>query len=235
MIVVGDYIDKRSKPLWDEILSSGITIRILESPEPNYMCRFDDEQAIIYVSYPPDTASFAHELLHIKLYKNNIRIGSCLYEAIKINQLEKFFTESTKGVIVNCMEHVKMLPQFLEMGYQNSQFITDYDSKKLTIREYYSLCQWYKNDQPAARDRFIGKYCAMRADNNPFHVYFYLYLLLSILDRKLYKIVRAFWNEWERCDVNSNNDEAEGKWVDIINKFVGNISKLVQHLCIEKK
>lgn len=124
------------------------------------------------------------------------------------------------------MEHVKMLPQFLKMGYQNSQFIMDYNSKKLTFCDYYYLCKWYKQDKMTARDRFIGTYCAMRADNNPFHIYIHLYLLLFILDRKLFKIVRAFWNEWLRYDTIKQPEFIEPSYSQIISNFVHSLANV---------
>ena len=120
--------------------------------------------------------------------------------------LKDVITKDTIDVITNCMEHVKMLPQFLAMGYENSEFIDDYESSKFGFTEFGILCYWYAANRLPAMDRFIGTYCVMRADNNTAHKYGIMFHLMRLLDRPLLIIVEKFWDEWLQYDTNKHRE-----------------------------
>jgi len=78
-------------------------------------------QATIY--YNPkiiDNESIAHELLHIKLKRYNYVIGNHIYFSCLNNpKLQKIFNKFLCDYIGNCLDHFKMYPEYLEMGYRS--------------------------------------------------------------------------------------------------------------------
>lgn len=227
MIDVSPYIDTRNKALWEELNSSNYTIRLQESTEPNYGSYCQDKNVIIYVlPSKPSCASFAHELLHVKYHIGGVTAGGCLKRMILQDQvLVDVLTQDTIELIANCMEHVKMLPQFLAMGYANYEFIDDYESSKLSLRELFRFYIRCISNRLYKMDRFIGKYCAMRADNNPAHKYGIVFFFMRLLDKPLFIIVEKFWDEWLQYDTNRHREIWEPDYGILVADFVHSLSK----------
>lgn len=225
MIDVKPYIDRRNAALWETVKHSGFFISVEESTEPNYGCYCKGKEAIIYVIVSePNYASFAHELLHIKFRIEGMLAGSCLKRMMREDPiLKEVISLETIDVITNCMEHVKMLPQFLAMGYNNSEFIADYNTKKLNLEGLSILCNWYVADRLRAMDRFIGTYIAIKADNNPTHKYGIYLVLLRLIDSELYKIVECFWTNWLNYDTEKKREIWEPDYGSIISYFVNTL------------
>ncbi len=116
-----------------------------------------------------------------------------------------------------------MLPQFLAMGYSNSEFISDYNSCKMNLSDYATLCNRYFIDKVPAMDRFIGTYCAMRADNNPKHNYNTYFMLMKCLNKPLFEIVEHFWEEWLKYDTDKQREIWEPDYGLIISNFVNEL------------
>ena len=227
MIDINAYLDYRNKALWEELNSSDYTIRLAESTEPNYGCYCQDKNAIIYV-LPTNIscASFAHELLHVKFRKDGVLAGGCLKRMILENTvLNDVLTKDTIDVIANCMEHVKMLPQFLAMGYANYEFLADYESSKCSLDDLCIICNCYTANRLLAMDRFIGTYCAMRADNNPAHKYGIMFFLMRLSDKSLFIIVEKFWDDWLQYDTNRQRERGKPDYGQLVGNFVHSLSK----------
>lgn len=231
MIDSAPYLDKRNVALWEELNRSDFSIVIKESNELNYGCYCQNKDAVIYVlTSKPNPASFAHELLHLKYRIKGMLAGCCLKRMIQEHPLLKdVVTEDTVDVVTNSMEHVKMLPQFLAMGYSNSEFVSDYYVSKMYLFEYGDLCCRYARNRKLGVDRFIGKYCAMRADNNPDHSYNLYFGLMKQLDKSLYGIVERFWNDWLEYDTEKQREVWEPDYgllnLDFINALGDYVDK----------
>ena len=219
------YMDNRNAALWEEVNHSDLILTIEESDEPNYKCYYRANIATIYVlPSKPDPASFAHELLHVKMFVDGITAGCCLKRTIQEHPvLKDIITLETIDVITNCMDHVKMLPQFLAMGYSNSEFIDDYNSYKMNLTEFIALCRLYIKNQKHAMDRFLGTYCAMRADSNPKHKYNTYFMLMRRLNKPLFEIVERFWNQWLQYDTEKQREIWEPDYGPIISNFVNEL------------
>ena len=74
-------------------------------------------------------------------------------------------------------------------------------------------------------DRFIGKYCAMRADNNPTHKYGVMFFLMRQFDKRLFLIVEKFWDEWLQYDTNRHREIWEPDYGQLVDDFVHSLSK----------
>ncbi len=125
-IYLDKLLDKRNINLWDS-LSKLHKIELADSMEPNYITHFLNEKITIYIQ--PDNycpAAFTHELLHIFLKSNKVNIAFDLDNRIaESEKLFYVFSNRLKEHIGNCLEHSKMLPIYLELGYEEQLFISD--------------------------------------------------------------------------------------------------------------
>lgn len=232
VIDVTPYIDKRNIALWDELKSSDLSITIEKSNEPNYGCINEGTNIKILVPLSnPNPASFAHELLHIRFRKNGVFAGGCLKQTILEHPLLKdIISEGTLDSIANSMEHVKMLPHFLNMGYERSEFLADYNESKFDISECQLFCLLYESERLSIIERILGTYCAMRADCNPAHNYDECYSLLKSIDEYLYSIIEKFWGDWLQYDVEKKRDFLEPDYGPMISDFVHRLADYISEI-----
>lgn len=211
MIDSAPYIDKRNVALWKELNRSDFSIVIEESNEPNYGCYCQKKDATIYVlTSKPDPASFAHELLHIWLkYIKKVCVSGAL-RFFNSSPAGIFFDDGLHESIANNMEHSKILPLFIKMGYRDEDFISDYFMDKLQENELRDIERNLKTGlfrkayNIAAVRYYIGKFIAVMADNNSINYKSRLERLKS-LEPNLYSILDAFWSAWQSYDINSDN------------------------------
>lgn len=208
MINVADYIDNRNAQLWQEIKVS-VQVRIEPSTEPNYGCYWESKDSvIIFVTNTPNPASFAHELLHIKLSIDGLRAGGCFRTVMQQNKvLGSIFTKGAIDHVTNCMEHVKMLPYFLNLGYANEDFLSDYHKSRMN--SFYLLfikCQFLYGNRRWAFTQLICSVIAMMSDNNPGHEYSKCYRRIAAFAPELYSAISDFWNEWLAYDITKTDE-----------------------------
>ena len=139
-----------------------------------------DKKTIIYV--PNDnlnSASFAHELLHVYLRSKKVFIGSGFALSIKENKvLSRIISEKLIEHVGNCLDHIKMYPVFIKLGYNQTEFIADYFVDKLTNKDIEDIKNhlvekriFRKVYNASAIDFFIGKFFAANACPNDFFDY----------------------------------------------------------------
>lgn len=222
---LNSLLDERNSELWNN-LNNAHKITLEPSFEPNFITNFKDDKITIYVVEDDlSPADFTHELLHIKLKSNGLDIGRDLNKKIEENEkLFYLFSTDLKDHISNCLEHIKMLPIFIDLGFKNSQFLSDFKSKKMSMGQMQEIALRYREngiyDREAA-DSFIGLFFAMKADNNRMNKYDILYKKLSKLDKKLYKSLVDFWEDWLSFDYNDKNDNYD----DIIDYFIEDLNE----------
>ena len=155
-------------------------------------------------------ASFAHELLHIQLKVKKVFIGSELTIYLKgMPRLNRMFPDALLEHIGNCLEHVRMFPDYLKLGYESKDFISDYSENKLTDAELMELKLYYKSNRVysiTAISQFIGKYFAAKACPNETHDYANRLEELRKVDRKLYTVLDNFMNAWLKLNIEIEED-----------------------------
>lgn len=167
--------------------------------------------------------------MHIKLKSNGLNIGKDLNNKIEENErLYPLFSTVLKDHIGNCLEHTKMLPIFVNLGFKNSQFISDCNSKKMSPRQMKDLKGVY---DAGAVDCFIGNFFAMKADNNRMNKYGDIYKNLAKLDTKLLKTLIDFWEDWLSFDYNDQNDN----YNDIIQYFIEDLNNWIENKTVIQK
>lgn len=220
--ILSELIDLRNEKLWD-IVSNKYTIELQPAANNEYSCYTQGMNAIIYI--PLDKiciSSFTHELLHIYINCKEVYISDLLSLSISIYpQLKQIISLPLIEHIGNCLNHIKMLPLYLEMGFKREEFILDYHTHKCEDYEI-DLIQsnWSTNTQ--AIDYYIGKFTAIKADANNSFNYSGSFNRLKEIDAILYNILETFVKEWQGFDI--ENHDPLSSYRDIVDTFYANLN-----------
>lgn len=223
-------LDERNTPLWIE-LKSHYNIRFEFSTNNEYACFSKDNDAVFHiVKSNPCKDSFTHEMLHVYLRRKGCFIGAGLKMTIAQSRiLTSIFSFALLEHIGNCLDHVKMLPLYLELGFTREKFLLDYHLNKCTPEDLISIKKNYKSGRvfnPIAVDNFIGKYFAMAADPNPALEYSQQMKALSKIDPLLYQILKQTWENWKAVKLTFDADEIMD-YHPILSEFYENLKKWI--------
>lgn len=225
-------IDNRNLELWNSLWNVH-EIEIRKEQRPDYLAFSKNGKTIIFVpSDSLDAASFTHELLHIYLRTKQVFIGGSLKLSIKKSEkLSKMFSDNLIDHIGNCLDHIKMLPEFLRLGYCEKDFISDYSTNKLTPEEIAKISRHFSTSilfkrvyNASAIDFFIGKYFAANSCPNKTFDYQRQLLDLKKIDPDLFQILETFLLDWKNYDYN-DTDPITGSYHSLLFDFIGNLEK----------
>lgn len=225
-------VDDRNINLW-EALNTTYEITIQREKRDTYAAFTQNGKATIYVPLDKrDPASFTHELLHIYLKTKEVYIGGALKLFVTQDPtLSKILSENLLEQIGNCLEHVKMLPKFLEMGFKSQDFISDYSVNKLNQQEIRALKKHFKTRalfkkyyNSSAIDLYIGKYFSARACPNKLFNYENGLQELKGIDIELFQILETFNRDWDKYDYN-DRDPVTRDYHDFLSDFVNGLIK----------
>lgn len=225
-------IDNRNLGLWNYLIMVH-DIEIRKEKRPDYLAFSKSGKTIISVPYDNiDPASFTHELLHIYLRTKEVFIGGGLTLSIKESGiLSRIFSDNLIEHIGNCLEHIKMLPEFLDLGFNENDFLSDYSVNKLTdeeilkIKRHYTTTILFKKVYNAsAVDFFIGKYFAASSCPNKSYDYQSQLKELEKIDPDLFQILETFLNDWKSFDYN-DTDPITGSYHSLLFDFIENLEK----------
>ncbi|MBQ3579842.1 MAG: hypothetical protein II975_02475 [Bacteroidales bacterium] len=230
---VSPYIDNANCDLWNAF-SSRFNISVEYGIEKYCECHLEQNNFTIYVPWndKPSPDSLTHELLHLYLPSKNIRIGDDM-ESMFRNQYPHclIFDKELYDHISNCLEHVKMLPVFLKMGYSCESFLYDYHDCKFTYSEVVYIKFFYKSGIFKVRVNtksvryYIAKFFAAKADVNPKNNYIKQLQRLQKIDSVLYSILDTFWDDWMKYDIESPRDILEDDYHQLISNLNEGIIK----------
>jgi hypothetical protein len=222
---ISKLIDKRNESLWDEI-NSKYQVDLQPSSNSEYACYSKSNTVTFFVptdNYCPD--SFTHELLHVYIRLKEVYIGSNLILRINSSRvLQRVFNDRLLEHVSNCLDHIKMLPVYLGMGFGKDKFLLDYYDNKCTDYELANIKRYYKNGNrfnSQAVETFIGKFFAVKADPNDSYDYLSCLTKLKKIDEKLYKTLDDFVISWQNYDLDST---------DIFNSYRNLVDKLYEEL-----
>lgn len=198
------YLDHRNQALWNEI-SSHFHLDFQYGADGYKVFTSSTNEATIYLPYgPPCKESLTHELLHLLLAKRGIHITGSLAIQLCEPIFDGIFQPGLAEHIGNCLNHVKMLPKYLSMGFDRQKFIQDYDQPKLCNEELAAIQGLYAipgTSWGAIADLYVGRYFAMKACPNPVFDYSHKLSTLNQIDQELFAILEICWQEWELYDV----------------------------------
>ncbi len=165
-----ELLDYRNQNLWNEI-QKNYNITFENSFSNEYSCFTQNKDVIFYIDKDNlCKSSFTHEMLHVYLRHKDCYISGGLNNTIRQNSTLSFmFSSELLDHMGNCLDHIKMLPIYLNLEFKKEKFILDYYEHKCTLEELKLLKQNYKihsSINPKAVDFFIGKLFAIFADPN---------------------------------------------------------------------
>ncbi len=223
-------LDDKNINLWN-YLNTVQVISIEKQNRDDYLVYTEGNTSIIYVQTENlNSASFTHELLHILIKVKGISVGGCLFNLTRGNSvLTQIFSNDLIDHIGNCLEHIKMLPEFLSLGYKVEEFIDDYHSDKLTSENVSLLTSTFctrrffsKSYNGRAVDCFIGGYFAAKACPNIIMDHSLSLFKLKRINPELYVILDDFLLAWHEFDI-VNQDILTRSYRNLVIDFVANI------------
>ena len=150
-----------------------------------------------------------------------VYIGSNLILKISTSKiLQRIFNGRLLEHIGNCLDHIKMLPIFLEMGFHKEKFLLDYDDNKCTEAELLDIKKHYKIGSHytiQAIEIFVGKFFAVKADPNETYDYKNCLIMLKKIDEKLFMVLNDFVVSWMKYDLDSK--DIFNSYRDLVDNF----------------
>jgi hypothetical protein len=199
------FLDNRNLELWNR-LNSRYKILLALSPDKTYSSFVKGETATIFVPLDDYCAdSFTHELLHIYLHSKEVFIGAHIKLIVRSNHiLSQIINEDLGDHISNCLEHEKMFPIYLQLGYDKKKLISDFYLPKCNPDE---IKLFGPNLRPGSSIRnaltnvYIGRFFAVKACPNRSFDYSSCIVAFKQADHRLFKILEEFWDAWVRYDI----------------------------------
>jgi len=219
-----NLVDYRNKSLFEELNKKyTISIKIVNDAQ-FYSAESINNTSTIFVPRSNFCkASFTHELLHIYIRSKDIFMGSFLSRKISSSKyLSKVFSNRLVDHIGNCLDHLKMLPIYLELGYEKNKFLFDFAQNKCTDQEIKSIKdQWNigNNISKQAFDLYLGKYFA--ATSCPNHKFDYDECLNSLksINSELYSINEKLTTRWQAMKIDPD-DFLDDDYIDIGSDYI---------------
>jgi hypothetical protein len=208
-------IDCRSEDVWNKV-QEHYKIDLKFHGDDRYTCSYehDGNEVTIYVTennYNPNY--FAHEVFHLYIRLQGSDIGKLLIANFRANKLLwKIFNESLIHQITNSLEHSKMLPIYVEHGFDENQFIVDYGLPLADHFDIFKITIDLPDNSIASQNaagEFIAIFYSMKAASNSKIDYTDLFDSLKTIDETLYKILDDFWIEWVNYDVTKDSHKLE--------------------------
>ena len=195
-----ELIDFRNEKLWSD-LNEKYKILFKDSYNGEYSCYSENENIIFYiVNTNLCKASFTHEMLHVYLRMKDCFIGAGLKNTILQSKiLSSMLSFELLEHMGNCLDHIKMLPIYLNMGFEKEKFILDYNTHKCSPEELSSIKRNYKIGKKVnskAVDLYIGKFFAMSADPNESFDYSIQFDVLQKIDPLLFRLNKRMIDFW---------------------------------------
>jgi len=227
-----ELIDSRNEELWNS-LNKKYNITFKDSNNGEYSCYSENDDITFYImSNNLCKDSFTHEMLHVYLRMNDCFIGAGLKNTICQNKiLTSMLSIDLLEHMGNCLDHIKMLPLYLDMKFEREKFILDYNTHKCTPEALTFLKRNYKQGgkvNAKAVDLYIGKFFAMIADPNNSYDYSNELESLKRIDPLLFKINKRMIDFWSEIKIKNRqifDDDYHSVLFEYYDNFLTWISK----------
>jgi hypothetical protein len=223
-----ELLDYRNQNLWTEI-SKNYNISFENSPSREYSCFTQNRNVIFYIDKNNlCKSSFTHEMLHVYLRCKDCYISGGLNNTIRQNStLSSMFSSELLEHMGNCLDHIKMLPIYLNLGFEKEKFILDFDENKCTSAELNNLKQNYKIYSSINRnavDFYIGKLFAILADPNTEFDYSKELEEFKIIDPILFEANNKMIEHWKEIKV-ENRQIFDDDYHSVLFEYYQNLEK----------
>ena len=232
-IRIEDLLDTRNKGLYDYV-SHSLKFSLKETDDPYYGIFTKDNCAELHIPKgEASPSSFAHELLHAELKIKGVHISTKLSVSER-PLLVPIFSEDLSDHITNVLEHRKMYPKFISMGYREDDFLADAHFPILELQDAYSLVAKLKDGNgryyPKGIDLFIGKYLAAICSCFSFFNYEKELQFLKTSEPALTSILDALVTRWDKYDIEKEGDPLADSCLLISYDFLNEIEEWVKTL-----
>lgn len=213
-------------------------IKLHYCTENNYGVFIRNGEACIYIPVNNySSASFTHELLHILL---SVAYGVNIGGAIKLQKNESKYLRSVisdelADHITNILEHRKMLPLFIGLGYDRMSFLSDPNHPVLTNKEVEEFKTLYKkktifrkNISHDVVDCFIGKYMAAQGACIGAFDYSSQLSEMHRIEPKLCAIMDSLLSRWDNYDETKEDNVLSDSYNWIAYVFLNEIEEWVK-------
>lgn len=225
-----ELIDFRNQKLWSQIQESH-TIEFEDSLNEEYSCYSQSTNIIFYINKNNLCKdSFTHEMLHVYMRMKEFYFGSSITNLFAGSRvLNSIISPALIEHIGNCLDHVKMLPIYLEMDFDREKFILDYNSYKCTDEEINQFQKIYKKGNKinnGAVDPYIGRIVSILADPNDKFDYSTHIEKLKKIDPLLFRIVERLINHTKELKL-ENIQLLDDKYLTVTGNFYENLKKWI--------
>lgn len=217
------FIDSRGKQLLAE-LRKDLQIEFIEGELE--FCHMNINGNKVKIFYNPllvDNESVIHELLHADLIKYRYEIGNNIFLLAQDEPvIKEVFTKFLCDYIENCLDHYKMFPKYIEMGYNPEKFLWKGVKEKCTIDQINDLTLNFGEVYFAnSINKYIGYLISIYADHidNDYSEHL---TLLKQKDDVLFDITTRFWESWMVFDI-KNIDPINNSYLMMTFLFAGEI------------
>jgi len=224
---IDEHLDKHNKQLLSEVRNKmSVKFEIFNKPYfENYSI---NDNVIIYINPKVfNNSSVAHELLHAWFRGLGLHGSNMIY--LSAREKPKFsvvFDKKLCDHIGNCMEHYKIYPKFLEMGYASKDFLSS-KGMQCDINSIRKLCIQRNGIYSVKHlNNYIGFLISIYADHLPNDYSRHLALIQGI-EPKLFDIVSEFWQAWKEVDI-ENPDPITRTDFDAIHSFIMNVEDWIE-------
>ena len=230
-------LDSRNSSLFEE-LKKNYEIEVeLVNHTNDYGCYSINNTSTIYVPKSNIcTDSFTHELLHVYLRSKEIFIGARLKRLIQPSRtLSIIYLEPLLEHIGNCLDHIKMLPIYIDLGFDKRKFLVDYESNKCTIQEVDQIKRYWKQGiiyNAQVIEFYLEKYFAAKACPNENIDYENSLKGLNQIDEKLFSINEELIQRWIEMKIDSQ-DILEDDYKKIVGDYLDKMEDWAKSKIIE--
>lgn len=223
-------IDSRNEKLWKEINENYI-VEFEDSLNTEYGCYTVNNNVTFFIDKNNLCKDyFTHEMLHVFMAIKDLYFSSSL----KLTLMQsKILSENLSLELIehigNCLDHLKMLPIYLELGFDRKKFIMDYDLYKCTDEDIWQLNKFYKIGKKInlrAIDQYIGRLTAILCDPNEDFNYSSDLNKIQKIDPLLYKIIERLVNHTKEIKV-INRTIYEDNHLTVIANFYKNLTNWI--------
>jgi len=218
--IESNYIDNRNKSLWDE-MSSRYKLAVVKANCKSYELKYEEgnDHVVILVTDEILKGIFTHELLHLKLRSYNLN-AFLHYESLK--NLKSSYIVSSIVNLLNNIEHILFLDEFIDLGFNESEFTMDYHTSKYTDQNFKSLTIAKKSgDEILYKVYFLSMQMTMMSEeyyglNRDIHLN-----RMKCFDTNLFNEGILFYNDIIDFEINTNiNNDNQERFDLIILKYL---------------
>lgn len=206
MLGLNQLLDDRNRKLYQEV-SRAAKLELNPTSCKCYGCfsKGPVNRIDIPINQPPSPSSFAHELLHAKLNVKSAHISFKLGVSGSVI-LSKVVSDNLCDHLNNVLQHRKMFPEFLALGYQEGEFLSDAHEILLDEVGALNIAADCAKRTSAEIDFFIGKYMAARCSLFSFHDYSKPLAILRASEPRLTEIMEVLVSSWDAYDPDREGD-----------------------------